>query len=286
MKLHEIYNPITATPFVQNETYMEFEPCEELKPYIKCFWGSRLPYKERKTDSPVQGIVTPDTCMDIIFTIDFTNNQIYDSFCGIDNQTFVTHSINVEERLVSTFAIRFYAWSAVLFSEESMRDTKNAFFEAGYHFSKLKREIEPLLFDVINIADRIRLAEQFLLSHIHRERENHILMDAVTEILLSKGTMEIGELSREIHTSSRHLERLFRENIGISPKQLSSLVRYQYVWNDVLFQPHFQVLDAVYQYGYTDQSHLLYDFRRFHAMNIVQAKKYALEHVAFLQEQY
>lgn len=285
MKLHEIYQPKTATPFVRGESYMEFAPCEELKPYIRCFWGTQMPYRERKTDIPVQGIVTPDTCMDIIFTVDFTHNHIYGSFCGIDDRTFATHNGKGEDKLVSTFAIRFYAWSAILFSEESMRDTKNAFFAVDCHFSKLKKEMEPLLFDVIRMEDRIRVAEKYLLNHMHPERSNHILMDAVAELLLRKGSLEIGQLSREIHTSSRQLERVFRENIGISPKQLSSLIRYQYLWNDILYQPGFQVLDAVYRYGYTDQAHLLRDFKRFHTMTIAEARQYAIKHVAFLQEE-
>ncbi|MDE6434824.1 MAG: helix-turn-helix domain-containing protein [Lachnospiraceae bacterium] len=279
-----IYNPITATPFAYNESYMEFEPCEALKPYIKCFWGTKKPYRQMKTDTPTRGIVTPDTCVDIIFTVDFTNNRIRGSFCGIDDRTFTTYDANDEEKVVSTFAIRFFAWSAVLFSEESMSDTRNAFFEVGHHFSKLQRAISPSLFDIVDMEARIRIAEEYLLKHIHPERKNTVLTDGVCEILKRKGNVKIGQLAKDIHTSSRHLERLFQENIGISPKRLASLVRYQYLWNDILFHPKFQILDAVYQYGYTDQAHLLHDFKRFHTMNITEAREYALKHVGFLQE--
>lgn len=284
MKLHEVYHPITATPFACNETYMEFEPCAELKPYIRCFWGTKEPYEQKKTDIPTRGIVTPDTCMDIIFTVDFTGNQIYGTFCGIDDRSFATGSANDEEKVLSTFAIRFYPWSVLLFSEESMRDTKNNFFEVEYHFSGLKRELEPLLFDVTGMEARIRAAEKYLLDHMRPERSNHILMEAVAELMQKKGNIQIGQLAKEIHTSSRQLERVFRENIGISPKQLSTLMRYQYLWNDILFQPDFSVQDAVYRYGYTDQAHLLHEFKRFHTMTIPEARRYALEHVAFLQE--
>lgn len=284
MKLHEIYNPITATPFTSDEAYMEFKPCMELRPYIRCFWGAKEPYRQIRTDIPTRKIVTPDTCMDIIFSVNFTRNQLSGKFCGMDDCSFTFFQDNHEEDVVSTFAIRFYAWSAVLFSEEPMSGTKNGFFEVDYHFSKLKRAIEPLLFDVTDMADRVRLTEQYLLNHMHPERSSHIVMEAVAGMLERKGNTQIGELSREIHISSRQLERVFKENIGISPKQLSSLIRYQYLWNDILYHPQFCILDAVYQYGYTDQSHLLHDFKRFHTMNISEAKKYALEHVAFLQE--
>ena len=284
MNLHKIYNPITATPFARNESYMEFAPCEALKPYVKCFWGTKEPVRQRKTDIPTRGIVTPDTCMDIIFTVDVTNNRITGRFCGIDDRSFATWDKNDEEKIISTFAIRFFPWSAVLFAEESMQNTRNGFFEVDVHFSKLRKEIEPLLFDVVNIKERIARTECYLLSHIYPKRSNHIVMDAMAELLLRKGNIEIGQLTREVHTSNRQLERLFQSYIGISPKQLSSLIRYQYLWKDVLFCGNFQVMDAVYEYGYTDQAHLLHDFKRFHTMNISQAKEYARKHVAFLQE--
>lgn len=284
MKFYQIYNPRTATPFACNETYMEVEPCDALKPYIKCFWGSGKPYRQIRTDIPTKGIITPDTCMDIIFTVDFTDNRIYGKFCGIDDRSYAFYDKNDESRMLSTFAIRFYAWSAFLFSEESICGAENAFYDVGYHFSKLKKEMEPVLFDIVNMEDRIRLAEQWLVKHMHLERSSHILTDAVAEILQKKGNVEIGRLAREIHISSRQLERICKENMGISPKKLASLVRYQYLWNDILFHPQFQVLDAVYRYGYTDQAHLLKDFKRFHTMNIADAREYAVKHVAFLQE--
>lgn len=278
MNFDKMYHPITATPFACNETYMELEPCAALKPYIRCFWGSRKPYYEHKTDVPTHGIVTPDTCMDIIFTTDFTRDQVFNKFCGIDDRTFETYHANDAEKEVSVFAIRFYPWSAYLFAEDSLRDTKNAFFDAGYHFANIKKKLEPILFEVTDIRLRAVMTEKVLLEHFHPERQNHLLTEALGEMLGRKGSLEIGALSGELHTSSRTLERLFREYIGISPKTFSSLVRYQCLWQDILYQPQFRILDAVYCYGYTDQSHLMHDFGRFHGMNIAEARRWAFEH--------
>lgn len=284
MEFYQIYNPITATPFACSDAYMEFAPCDALKPYIKCFWGTRQPIKQLKTDIPTQGVVTPDTCMDIIFDIDFTNNRIDGGFCGIDDRTFYTHNNNDEEKMISTFAIRFYAWSAVLFSEESMRNVKNAFYDVEYHFAKLKRELEPMLFDIVTMEERIAIAQRYLLTHFREECKKPLVTEAIAEILTRKGNLRAGELAKELHTSNRQLERLFREYVGTSPKNLASMVRYQYLWADILQNPEFDILDGVHRYGYVDQAHLHRDFKKFHSMNIAEAKRYALEHVAFLQE--
>lgn len=281
MDLHHLYHPITAAPFLDNEAYTEYAPCEALKPYIRCYWGSRMPYKRGK-QSISQQVVVPDTCVDIIFTVDLTNNRIEDLFCGIDDRTFIDTNIGEVRQTCgeageeSVFAIRFYPWSVSLFSEDSLRDTKNRFFVSDRHFSGLRKEIEPKLFEVVRIEERVRLTEQYLLQHICKRRSQDIFMTAMSEILQKKGNIEIGELSKTLPVSVRQLERIFGENIGISPKQLASLIRYQNLWHDMLFLPQFHVLDAVYRYGYSDQSHLLHDFKRFHSMGLAEAKQYAL----------
>ena len=52
-------------------------------------------------------------------------------------------------------------------------------------------------------------------------------------------------------------------------------MRYQYLWGEVVKNPGFCVSDAVYQYGYTDQSHLIREFKRYHTMDIRKAAAYA-----------
>ena len=56
----------------------------------------------------------------------------------------------------------------------------------------------------------------------------------------------------------------------------SSLVRYQYLWNELLTTPVFDVMDAVHHYGFSDQSHLLHEFKKYHTMLPEEARKYAL----------
>lgn len=108
-KLYKSYNPITATPFQCIEEYMEFVPCDALKPYIRCFWGSKKAVAQEKNSVGKMGIVIPDTCMDIIFTVDFTNNKIFSSFCGIDDRTFVIRNDSKEKKTFLVFAIRFFS---------------------------------------------------------------------------------------------------------------------------------------------------------------------------------
>lgn len=283
MNFNDIYNPITALPFQCDDTYIEIEPCSELRPYIKCFWGSRKPYKKLKADVASEHLVIPDTCMDIIFDVNFTENKISNSFCTLDDRAYSILYPNDKEEIFSTFAIRFYAWGTVFFSDVSLRNTKNSVYDVDCFFSGLKNEIEPKLFEITDIYERIDLVQRYLLSNIHLKRCNNTVNDALAEILLKKGNLKIDSLAKSVFTSSRQLERLFDEYLGATPKKLSSLIRYQYLWNEIVFSQNINLSDLTMKYGYSDQAHLLKDFKRYHNMSISQAKNYAYKNVGFLQ---
>lgn len=283
MELYKIYNPITATPFKCTGDYMEFTPCDALKPYIRCFWGSREPFTQNENTATATSLVTPDTCMDIIFRVDYRNNKIETSFCGIDDRTFFSHHNGIEKKTAFTFAIRFYAWGAALFAEESMRNTKNSFLGASCHFRKIKSELEKHLFDVTDIYTLIPIAEKILLNHLQEKNRNQIVFQSIFEILKNKGNLLMTDLNREVLIGSRQLERLFIEYVGISPKSLASLVRYQYLWSELLNNKNFHMADAVFKYGYSDQAHLYHDFKKYHSMSIADAKKYAMQNVGNIQ---
>lgn len=271
----EHYRPITAVPFQIDDTYCELIPCDVLKPYIRCFWGTKRPVANGL--STVQGgLVIPDTCMDLIFDINYTQNSCNGFFCALDERSYRTES-ECSEQLTATFAIRFYAWTAILFAERDFRDSRNRSFSADEFYHGLRTELEPLLFDVLCLQEKAELAEKFLLKRLRTNRIHPDLMNAVNYMLRTSGRARISELCGYTAVSEKQLERIFNCNLGISPKQFSSLIRYQLLWQEMLYRPDFNILDAVERYGYTDQSHLLRDFKRRHLMTPKQAIEFALQ---------
>lgn len=264
------YHPITATPFERSAAYTELPPCDALKPYIRCFWGTPEPVRSTRHSEGNHGIVIPDTCMDIIFDLDYTHQTVQSSFCAIDENSYRT-SGGTEASFSSTFAIRFYAWSAVLFADETFTGTKNQVFDPDAFFPNLRRELLPMLMSVTTLSERAEAASVCLLKRLNLNRLNVDLMNAVHDIVSARGTMRISELSAKNAVSKKRLERLFGENIGVSPKSFSSLIRYQMLWQELCFGGKSNILDLVDKYGYTDQSHLLNEFKKRHSMTPSQA---------------
>lgn len=85
---------------------------------------------------------------------------------------------------------------------------------------------------------------------------------AVEAIRSSHGATPLDALARPLGISSRTLQRLFAKQVGISPKLLARIVRFQHVLRAWRANPRSFARAAV-DAAYYDQSHLVRDFRDF-----------------------
>lgn len=271
------YHPITGDPFHRDETYWEMPPCAALKPYIRCFWGTLHPIAPDpdRQPPPTPGLVIPDTCMDIIFDIDYTGNRFSAAFCTLDEHSYRTGSGgNAQPSTIATFAIRFYAWTAYLFADWDFTGKKNAAFDPREMFRPLTEALKPHLFDEPTLAGKAAIAEKLLLSYLPAAPDPD-LMNAVHRLLTADGRARIADLADYAAVSPRKLERLFQYHMGVSPKSFASLVRYQLLWQELAQGSRCSALDLVEKYGYSDQAHLLHDFKRRHLMTPAEALRFA-----------
>lgn len=277
MDLSRLYRPITATPFQNDGAYRETAPSHALlRPWIRCLWGG---FSCAAPCDPHP--VIPDTCTDIIFRINRQTGSISADYCALNDQTFF--SVSAPNSSAELFAIRFYPWAASLFMQDSLKGSLNLRYDACQHFPALIRSFLRMLAETDDFSLRCIHAEKILLSFFSTDRLHPALINAMADILQNEGRLRVTELAAHSQLSTRQLERLFHEYTGASPKKLSELIRYQYLWRDAVFSEHFDVQDAVLRYGYADQSHLLRQFKQHHGMTLSEAVVYARTHVGFIQ---
>ena len=214
--------------------------------------------------------------MDIIFQVSHTNNNISGKFVGINNEAFYSAGLPKESgrpEIRSTFGIRFSP-GARSFSGDSMVEVKNTCLTSAGIMPGSKR---PLTASVRypNPGGAFQGGGKILLKQLNEKRHNTYLETAVYHTLKQKGNLKTAGLADQVFISNRQLERVFREYMGISPKQFASLVRYQNLWNELLTAPAFDVMEAVRRYGFSDQSHLLHEFKKYHTMRPEEARRYA-----------
>lgn len=281
--LKQIFFPLTSTPFARSG-YRELLPSKELAPYVRAFWAL---WNEKESARQIElsaAPIIPDLCADIIIATDGTENESDGReisslfFCGVSDKMFAsTHSQGRRRRL---FGIRFYAWQASLFSDEPLLKTANGFFDLQSHFMTAKKLLLTKLSPVMNLEEFKQAAEETLLELLDRSAsktpgQNPLVMDAIFQMIRARGSQPLSSLLKDIHASERQLERFFAQTLSLSPKKVSSLIRYQSLWQRACFSKNFDIQDAVADFGYFDQAHLLNDFKKFHGMNLSEARQLA-----------
>ena len=91
----------------------------------------------------------------------------------------------------------------------------------------------------------------------------HELFLAWRRLRSSSGKTSVGGLARELGWSHRRLIARFREQIGMPPKMLSRVLRFERVSGLLRDTPAPRLAELALDCGYYDQAHLNRDFRDF-----------------------
>jgi AraC-like DNA-binding protein len=86
---------------------------------------------------------------------------------------------------------------------------------------------------------------------------------AAVDLALGDGRARPESIARRVGMSRRQLGRLFQERIGIPPKSLGRLGRFQRVLRELDGNPGSSLAGVAARVGYFDQAHLSRDFRLF-----------------------
>ena len=265
LDLSEHFRPATAQPFMKTLHYSEISPCEALKPYIRCFWGTVLPGCQPIFSDERKSLVIPDGCMDIIFRGDLAKSSIDAYFCGLDENGWQSASEQFSGGFTFTFGVRFYLWAAGAFVSDTLSGSAGQGIAAEALFPGFVREMSEFLRRGLTLHENAKFAEVILLRGILRQPDDDI-MNSLEFMLSRQGRVTLAELMLHTGCTAKRLQRLFGGNIGASPKSVMSVIRYQLMWQEMLRTGSFSALDAVERYGYYDQAHLLHDFKRRHLM--------------------
>lgn len=94
------------------------------------------------------------------------------------------------------------------------------------------------------------------------ESEHEAVSWAAQRIEESCGCLDIGELVRKLGYSHKHTLRLFNTHIGMSPKLLARLVRFDHLRQALASTPA-RLAELAARFGYSDEAHLIREVRHF-----------------------
>tara|TARA_Y100001949_G_scaffold159034_1_gene149645 strand:+ start:7595 stop:8395 length:801 start_codon:yes stop_codon:yes gene_type:complete len=135
---------------------------------------------------------------------------------------------------------------------------------AGFHdaswprlgFAHLIDQLAELKRDAQQAVVERELLRRLSASQARRTPVQQLL----AQIAAEGGRARLADLLQSVPLGQRQLERLFRHQVGMTPKQFSRIQRVALVRNQLRTgQP---LLDTALTCGYSDQAHFIHDFKR------------------------
>ncbi|HTN36135.1 MAG TPA: helix-turn-helix domain-containing protein [Arachidicoccus sp.] len=113
--------------------------------------------------------------------------------------------------------------------------------------------------------DVISLLEQWLLKQLKKSEkpQTERIALACQNIIFSGGNLPINELYRLTNMSKSSLEQHFKEQVGLSLKTFSRVIRFNRVNKFLIASATKDWQELVYRYGYFDQAHFIHEFKHF-----------------------
>ncbi|AZA89925.1 transcriptional activator FtrA [Chryseobacterium nakagawai] len=243
--------------------HQEFEAPEELRDSIKCFWYNSRDYGEWLSSFEVM----PDGYVEIIFhfgggcSISHDGNveELPSPFLmGLLNQPAVFYSQNRLEII----GVRCFPWSVFDLLGLLPRKSKNGIYLFEHPVAKLQTILKQKIL-AGRIDDAIMEVKQCFMDIRSQVPVDSMLFKAGVALKRTKGSIPVSQIAAAAHTTVRTLERKFKQSSGHTVKDVSGLMRFEQVRNHLWLYPESNIAGLAQELGYSDQSHLSREFKRY-----------------------
>ncbi|MBL7888301.1 MAG: AraC family transcriptional regulator [Bacteroidia bacterium] len=118
------------------------------------------------------------------------------------------------------------------------------------------------------IKKKFELVEEFYLSQLNKNIKRDESFEKVLYHLSENPQQSsIKELAEIMQVSQKHLITLFDKRVGLKPKYLARIYRFQKAIKKLEHQDKIDWIDLAHECGYYDQSHFIRDFLEFSGIN-------------------
>jgi AraC-like DNA-binding protein len=241
--------------------HTEFEPPEEPRDAINCFWYDKKEYSEQQSSFEV----LPDGYAEIIFhfggpcsTLLNGNLQPLPSpfMMGLLNKPVTFYSTNRLEII----GIRCFPWT--VFDLLNLPAGKDGVRIFEHPIAQLQPTLNNLILTG-NIDEAIAQVKAYFQNARAHIAVNSMLYKAGIAMQKANGSIPVSQVAAAAHATVRTLERNFKQSSGHTVKDVSALMRFEQVRNQLWNYPNTNIAGLAHELGYTDQSHLSREFKRY-----------------------
>lgn len=250
--------------------YRTMKPQPLLEPYVDCIW-----LLASSGASPLgDELILPDGKTELIIHFgDYFQklgpenkfeNQARTLFAGQITERIVLRSTGE----VGMVAVRFKPGGSSRFFRFPHHELVDQIVDFHDIFGKEIATIQEQILNAATADERMHIIERFLvLQMMHHDSDDQLIRQACRYIEQSGGEYTVGDLVKLIGLSERQFERRFKAAVGLTPKMLARIVRFQRFIALAQEQKIITLTDAAFACGYYDQAHFIRDFKAFAGVN-------------------
>ena len=251
--------------------YKTLNPPADLEPFVDCIWVLAA----NSEGEPEAEIVLPDGKTELIvhFGDDFT--KLEDG--KYERQARVLMSGQLTERImlkptgeIGVVSVRFKAAGAARFFDLPYAEIVDQVIDLSLYEPEFSKMIQQRIEGCSSHDQRLSAMEVVVRERLTAESQEDIFVrQACQYITKSDGEYSVQELVKLIGFSERQLERKFKKQVGITPKLLSRIMRFQKFLALSKQSEEMTLSAAALACGYYDQSHFIRDFTHFSGVSPV-----------------
>lgn len=246
---------------------MQVSPSKELSPYIKHYL-----FLDNATTDIQKLRLFSDGNTGVVFSLKSKLISRIDNF-GVTNylpNSFLYGQLNGFKDIYSNDAITLII---VVFRPNGIHqllgipahEFLDAIISMDAVFGKNGLILEEQLADQNDNHSRVDLLNHFFGNLISKKSISNqlIVNDSLNFIISNKGYFSVADLVKHTGYSERHLERKFKESIGLNPKKFGNVIRLHHFLKLLKNKNDATNLTSIcYEAGFSDQSHLIKEFRK------------------------
>ncbi len=246
--------------------YRETSPTPPLRDYLECFWTI-------ETDLSLdQELCLPDGSASFVFNFgpEYYRKTTDDGAeWQLISRASLAHQgkgcvLISQKKPVRILGVRFKPYGLSAFFKISMSDFSPPFVLQKDSLTPFIMDLEPLLWPSDTFPERIASVEAALLYRLpDAAQPDELVKEAVAEMMRNGGNLKISDLLDTLCVSKSGLEKRFQDAVGLPPKILCNILRFNSIVYEQMQQPSPSLTELTYNQGFFDQSHLVHNFKSF-----------------------
>jgi AraC-like DNA-binding protein len=231
----------------------------------------------------------PDGNVNIIFDLTDYPKHIYDNdtlkeiqscrnvwFSGIRNK-YITIPSGKDSEM---FIINFHKGKSYPFVEMPLYELTDSVVDGELVLTNEIMDLRDMLLEAATVTQKFSSAETYLNKKFcHKLIINPFTEFAVNKILETPHQLSIEYISAKVGYSQKHLIKLFKDNVGLTPKSFLKVIRFQKAINEIEHSKKADWTGIAFESGYYDQAHFINDFKAFSGFT---PKEYMLKQSEYL----